>query len=87
MRRLGDGKLINSDQSSRMSIPILLPTKIAVPHLPLEQAIYGDLFQVVPRFGTWNNNAATNWQRTRLATLGIGECGLRGAMDSASSLL
>ena len=28
--------------------------------LALEQAIYGDLFQVVPRFGTWNNNAAPN---------------------------
>lgn len=28
--------------------------------LALEQAIYGDLFQVVPRFGTWNKNAALN---------------------------
>ena len=28
--------------------------------LALEQAIFGDLFQVVPRFGTWNNNAAPN---------------------------
>jgi integrase len=28
--------------------------------LALEQAIYGDLFQVVPRFGTWNKNAAPN---------------------------
>jgi integrase len=28
--------------------------------LALEQAIFGDLFQVVPRFGTWNKNAATN---------------------------
>ena len=28
--------------------------------LALEQAIYGELFQVVPRFGTWNNNAAPN---------------------------
>jgi integrase len=26
--------------------------------LALEQAIYGDLFQVVPRFGTWNKNEA-----------------------------
>jgi integrase len=26
--------------------------------LALEQAIFGDLFQVVPRFGTWNKNAA-----------------------------
>jgi integrase len=28
--------------------------------LALEEAIYGDLFQVVPRFGTWNKNAAPN---------------------------
>jgi hypothetical protein len=28
--------------------------------LALEQAIFGDLFQVVPRFGTWNKNAAPN---------------------------
>jgi integrase len=28
--------------------------------LALEKAIYGDLFQVVPRFGTWNKNAAPN---------------------------
>ena len=28
--------------------------------LALEQAIFGDLFQVVPRFGTWNNNRAEN---------------------------
>jgi hypothetical protein len=28
--------------------------------LALEQAIYGDLFQVVPRFGTWNKNVAPN---------------------------
>jgi site-specific recombinase XerD len=28
--------------------------------IALEQAIFGDLFQVVPRFGTWNNNAAPN---------------------------
>jgi integrase len=28
--------------------------------LALEQAIYGDLFQVVPRFGTWNTNEALN---------------------------
>jgi integrase len=28
--------------------------------LALEQAIYGDLFQVVPGFGTWNKNAASN---------------------------
>ena len=28
--------------------------------LALEQAIFGDLFQVVPRFGTWNKNAAAN---------------------------
>jgi integrase len=28
--------------------------------LALEQAIYGDLFQVVPRFGTWNKNEALN---------------------------
>jgi integrase len=28
--------------------------------LALEQAIYGDLFQVVPRSGTWNNNTAPN---------------------------
>lgn len=26
--------------------------------LALEEAIYGDLFQVVPRFGTWNKSAA-----------------------------
>lgn len=30
--------------------------------LALEQAIYGDLFQVVPRFETWNNNAALNYE-------------------------
>jgi integrase len=28
--------------------------------LALEQAIFGDLFQVVPRLGTWNKNAAPN---------------------------
>ena len=28
--------------------------------LALEQAIFGDLFQVVPRFGTWNKDAAPN---------------------------
>jgi integrase len=28
--------------------------------LALEQAIFGDLFQAVPRFGTWNNNTALN---------------------------
>jgi integrase len=28
--------------------------------LALEQAIFGDLFQVVPRFGTWNKNATAN---------------------------
>jgi integrase len=28
--------------------------------LALEQAIFGDLFQVVPSFGTWNNNTALN---------------------------
>jgi len=28
--------------------------------LALEEAIFGDLFQVVPRFGTWNKNAALN---------------------------
>jgi integrase len=28
--------------------------------LALEQAIFGDLFQVVPGFGTWNKNAAAN---------------------------
>jgi integrase len=28
--------------------------------LALEQAIFGDLFQVVPRCGTWNSNAAPN---------------------------
>jgi len=28
--------------------------------LALEEAIYGDLFQVVPSFGTWNKNAAPN---------------------------
>lgn len=28
--------------------------------LALEQAIFGDLFQVVPRFGPWNNDAAPN---------------------------
>jgi integrase len=28
--------------------------------LALEQAIFGDLFQVVPRLGTWNNNTAPN---------------------------
>jgi integrase len=28
--------------------------------LALEQAIFGDLFQVVPSFGTWNKNAAAN---------------------------
>jgi integrase len=28
--------------------------------LALEQAIFGDLFQVVPRFGTWNKNAGAN---------------------------
>jgi integrase len=28
--------------------------------LALEQAIFGDLFQVVPRFGTWNKNVAPN---------------------------
>jgi integrase len=28
--------------------------------LALDQAIFGDLFQVVPRFGTWNKNAAPN---------------------------
>lgn len=28
--------------------------------LALEEAIFGDLFQVVPRFGTWNKNAAPN---------------------------
>ena len=28
--------------------------------LSLEEASFGDLFQVVPRFGTWNNNAAPN---------------------------
>jgi integrase len=28
--------------------------------LALEEAIYGDLFQVVPRFGTWNKNEALN---------------------------
>jgi len=28
--------------------------------LALEEAIFGDLFQVVPRFGTWNENAAPN---------------------------
>jgi hypothetical protein len=27
-------------------------------HLALEEAIYGDLLQVVPRFGKWNNNSA-----------------------------
>jgi integrase len=26
----------------------------------LEEAIYGDLFQVVPSFGTWNNSGALN---------------------------
>jgi hypothetical protein len=28
--------------------------------LALEEAIFGDLFQVVPRFGTWNKNTAPN---------------------------
>jgi integrase len=28
--------------------------------LALEQAIFGDLFQVVPSFGTWNKNTAAN---------------------------
>ena len=28
--------------------------------LALEQAIFGDLFQVVPSFGTWNKNATAN---------------------------
>lgn len=28
--------------------------------LALEEAIFGDLFQVVPSFGTWNKNAAPN---------------------------
>ena len=28
--------------------------------LALEQAIFGDLFQVVPRLGTWNKNATAN---------------------------
>ena len=28
--------------------------------IALEEAIFGDLFQVVPRFGTWNKNAAPN---------------------------
>ncbi len=28
--------------------------------LALEQAIYGELFHVVPRFGTWNKNTALN---------------------------
>ena len=28
--------------------------------LALGEAIFGDLFQVVPRFGTWNKNAAPN---------------------------
>jgi integrase len=28
--------------------------------LALEEAIFGDLFQAVPRFGTWNKNAAPN---------------------------
>ena len=28
--------------------------------LALEEAIFGDLFQVVPRFGTWNTKAAPN---------------------------
>src|SRR5579885_2260536 len=28
--------------------------------LALEEAIFGDLFQVVPRLGTWNKNAAPN---------------------------
>jgi integrase len=28
--------------------------------LALEQAIFGDLFQVVPRLGAWNKNAAAN---------------------------
>jgi integrase len=28
--------------------------------LALEEAIFGDLFQVVPRFGTWNKNAVAN---------------------------
>jgi integrase len=28
--------------------------------LALEKAIYGDLFQVVPSFGTWNKNTALN---------------------------
>jgi len=31
--------------------------------LALEEAIFGDLFQVVPRFGTWNKNAALNGER------------------------
>src|SRR5262249_3893082 len=30
--------------------------------LALEQAIYGDLFQVVPRFGAWNNSVAPNYE-------------------------
>jgi hypothetical protein len=28
--------------------------------LALERAIFGDLFQVVPRLGTWNNNGTKN---------------------------
>ena len=28
--------------------------------LALEQAIFGDLFQVVPSFGTWNKKATAN---------------------------
>jgi len=28
--------------------------------LDLEKAIYGDLFQVVPSFGTWNKNTTLN---------------------------
>jgi integrase len=28
--------------------------------LALEEEIFGDQFQIVPRFGTWNKNAAPN---------------------------
>ena len=28
--------------------------------LALEQALFGDLFQVVPSFGTWNKNGSAN---------------------------
>src|SRR5262249_45481157 len=40
--------------------------------LALEQAIFGDLFQVVPRFGTWNKDATEKaMHAAQLATLTI----------------